>query len=74
MNWDQIAGRWVEMRGKVREQWGKLTEDDLDVIAGRRDQLVGLLQRRYGLTREAIEAQVAEFEQYLKDRWLRHSA
>lgn len=62
------------MRGKVREQWGKLTEDDLDVIAGRRDQLVGLLQRRYGLTREAIEAQVAEFEQYLKDRWLRHSA
>ena len=74
MNWDQIAGRWHEFKGKAQAQWGKLTDDDLDVIAGRRDQLVGILQQRYGATREAIEAQVKEFEQYLKDRWLRHSA
>ncbi|MBI4502314.1 MAG: CsbD family protein [Gemmatimonadetes bacterium] len=45
MNWDTIAGRWTDVKGKVRGQWGKLTDDDLDVIAGRRDQLVGLIQR-----------------------------
>ncbi len=74
MNWDQVAGRWGEIKGRVREQWGKLTDDDLDVIAGRRDQLVGLLQQRYGATREAIEAQVKEFEQYLTDRWNRRQS
>jgi uncharacterized protein YjbJ (UPF0337 family) len=74
MNWDQVTGRWGEIKGRVREQWGKLTDDDLDVIAGRRDQLVGLLQQRYGATREAIEAQVKEFEQYLTDRWNRRQS
>jgi uncharacterized protein YjbJ (UPF0337 family) len=74
MNWDQIRGRWAEVRVKVREQWGKLTDDDLDMIAGKRDQLVGLLQQRYGATREAVEAQVKEFEQHLKDHWQRNSA
>jgi uncharacterized protein YjbJ (UPF0337 family) len=49
----------------VLQQWGKLTADDLDVIAGKREQLVGILQRRYGATREAIEAQVKEFERRL---------
>jgi uncharacterized protein YjbJ (UPF0337 family) len=58
----------------VREQWGKLTEDDLDVIAGKREQLVGLLQQRYGATLEAVEAQVKEFEHQLKDHWQRNSA
>lgn len=52
MNWDQVAGNWKQVQGKAREQWGKLTNDDLDVIAGRRDQLVGALQERYGWARE----------------------
>jgi uncharacterized protein YjbJ (UPF0337 family) len=62
MNWDRIEGRWQETKGKVREQWGKLTDDDLDIIAGKRDQLVGILQRRYGETRDEMERQVREFE------------
>ncbi len=62
MNWDQVRGEWREAKGKVREQWGKLTDDDLDVIAGRRDQLVGVLQKRYGQARDEIERQVREFE------------
>ena len=62
MNWDRIEGRWQETKGKFREQWGKLTDDDLDIIAGKRDQLVGILQRRYGETRDEMERQVREFE------------
>ncbi len=62
MNWNQIEGSWKEMQGKVREKWGKLTDDDLERIAGKRDQLVGVLQRKYGEGRDEIERQVAEFE------------
>lgn len=50
------------MRGTVRERWGKLTDDDLDVIAGKRDQLVGKIQQRYGLASDEVERQVSEFE------------
>jgi uncharacterized protein YjbJ (UPF0337 family) len=63
MAWDYIEGKWKEMRGRVRERWGKLTDDDLDVIAGKRDQLIGLIQQRYGLARNEIERQVSEFEE-----------
>lgn len=62
MNANQIKGEWKMMRGKVAEQWGKLTDDDLEVIAGKRDQLVGLLQKRYGKAQEVIEREVKEFE------------
>lgn len=62
MNANQLKGEWKQLRGKVGEQWGKLTNDDLDVIAGKRDQLVGRLQARYGRAQEAIEKEVAEFE------------
>jgi uncharacterized protein YjbJ (UPF0337 family) len=62
MNWDTIEGSWKSAKGKVREQWGKLTDDDLDVIAGKRDQLVGTLQQRYGKTRDEVEQEVAEYE------------
>jgi len=62
MAWDYIEGKWKEMRGKVRERWGKLTDDDLDVIAGKRDQLIGIIQQRYGLQKDEIERQVSEFE------------
>ena len=50
MNWDRIEGNWKQFKGKVKEQWGKLTDDDIDVIAGKRDQLVGKIQEQYGIT------------------------
>lgn len=52
MNQDRIQGRWKQLKGKVKEQWGKLTDDDLDVIAGRRDQLLGRIQQRHGLAQD----------------------
>jgi uncharacterized protein YjbJ (UPF0337 family) len=61
MNWDQIEGKWKQASGKVREKWGKLTDDDLIAISGRRDQLIGRIQQRYGLAKEAAEKQVDEF-------------
>jgi len=61
MNWDQIAGSWKQLQGKVREKWGKITDDDLTVVAGKRDQLSGALQRRYGLAKEEAEKQLDEF-------------
>ena len=61
MNWDQLQGKWKQTQGKVREKWGKLTDDDLDVIAGKRDQLVGRIQERYGMAREEAEKQADAF-------------
>ena len=59
MNQDRIQGRWKQLKGKVKEQWGKLTDDDLDVIAGRRDQLLGRIQQRHGLARDEGRRQIA---------------
>jgi uncharacterized protein YjbJ (UPF0337 family) len=61
MNWNQIAGDWLRFRGRIQENWGKLTDDDLEVVAGRREELIGRLQIRYGLSREEAEKQVARF-------------
>ena len=63
MNKDTIEGNWKQLKGKVKEQWGKLTDDDLLEIEGRRDQLVGKIQTRYGITKEEAEAQVGTWEQ-----------
>lgn len=62
MNQDRIQGRWKQLKGKVKEQWGKLTDDDLDVIAGRRDQLLGRIQQRHGLAKDEAERQVKDWE------------
>ena len=62
MNQDRIQGRWKQLKGKVKEQWGKLTDDDLDVIAGKRDQLLGRIQQRHGLARDEADRQVSVFE------------
>jgi uncharacterized protein YjbJ (UPF0337 family) len=62
MNWDVVKGDWTQVKGKIKEAWGKLTDDDLDVIAGKRDQLVGLIQKHYGLARDEAEHQVERFE------------
>lgn len=58
MNWDQIEGKWKQMKGSVKQQWGKLTDDDLDVIAGNKDQLVGKIQERYGISQEKAEEEL----------------
>ena len=58
MNSDQLKGSWWQLQGKIKEQWGKLTDDDMDVIGGRFDQLVGKIQERYGMAREAAEREV----------------
>jgi uncharacterized protein YjbJ (UPF0337 family) len=68
MNWDQIAGQWKQMKGQLREKWGSLTDDDLEVIAGKRDQLVGRLQVRYGIAKEEASRQVDEFASSLKPK------
>ncbi|MGD9602319.1 MAG: CsbD family protein [Gammaproteobacteria bacterium] len=62
MNWDIAKGNWIEFKGRVREQWGRLTDDDLDVVAGHRQQLAGRIQQVYGLTREEAERQLEVFE------------
>jgi len=62
MNWDQAAGNWKQLKGKVREKWGNLTDDDFDRIAGKRDQLVGRVQERYGIAKDAAEKEVNEWE------------
>ena len=61
MNNDVLEGKWKQLRGKVREEWGELTDDELDQIAGKRDQLVGKIQEKYGYTRDEAERQVNEF-------------
>jgi len=65
MNWDQVAGNWKQMMGKAKEQWGRLTDDDPALIDGKRDQLVGRIQERYGIEKEAAERQLREWERRL---------
>lgn len=61
MNWDRIEGGWKQLSGKVKEQWGKLTDDDLTEIAGKRDQLAGKIQARYGVAKDEAERQLDDF-------------
>ena len=68
MNWDTVKGQWKQFRGQVKEQWGKLTDDDLDQIEGKRDQLLGAVQKRYGVARDEAEKQVSNFERSVSAR------
>jgi uncharacterized protein YjbJ (UPF0337 family) len=65
MNWDQVEGKWGQFKGRIREQWGKLTDDDLEMIAGKRDKLAGKIQERYGYAKEKAEEQLRQFERDL---------
>jgi uncharacterized protein YjbJ (UPF0337 family) len=60
MNWDQVVGKWDDVKGQIRQQWGKLTDDDLEQSAGRRERLIGRIQQRYGESKEAIERKLDE--------------
>jgi uncharacterized protein YjbJ (UPF0337 family) len=66
MNWDRIEGNWKQFKGKVKEKWGKLTDDDLTTVAGKRDQLAGLLQQRYGYQKDQAEKEIEEFSRSLR--------
>jgi uncharacterized protein YjbJ (UPF0337 family) len=61
MNWDRIEGNWMQFKGKAREQWGDLTDDDLDVVEGKRQQLAGKIQERYGLAKDEAERQIDDW-------------
>jgi len=61
MNADQLQGKWKQVKGSVKERWGKLTDDDIDVINGKHDQLVGKIQEKYGIARDAAQKQVDEW-------------
>ncbi len=65
MNWDRVEGKWKQVKGSAKIRWGKLTDDDLDVIAGQRDQLVGRIQERYGIAKDEAQRQVEEWNRTL---------
>jgi len=67
MNWDIVEGNWKQFKGKVKARWANLTDDHLDVIAGKRVQLSGKIQEAYGLTKDEAEQQIKRFEQLNKD-------
>jgi uncharacterized protein YjbJ (UPF0337 family) len=65
MNWDRIEGNWKQFKGKAKQKWGELTDDDLDTLAGRRDQLIGKIQERKGIARDKAEQEVNEWARTL---------
>ena len=69
MNWDQIEGNWKQLTGKLQAEWGKLTEDDINVVSGRREQLAGKIQERYGIAKDEAERQLAEWQRKASDAW-----
>lgn len=62
MNWDRVEGNWKQLKGKVQQQWGKLTDDSFDVINGQREVLAGKLQESYGITKDEAERQIKDWE------------
>lgn len=67
MNTDQMEGKWKQMKGALKQKWGKLTDDDLKIIEGNRDQLVGKVQERYGVARDEAQKQVEEWKRTQSD-------
>ncbi len=67
MNWDIVQGNWKQLKGKVREEWGDLTNDEIDEINGQREQLVGKLQEKYGLARDVAEKKADDFARGLQE-------
>ncbi len=64
MNWDQLEGKWRQLKGEARVRWGKLTDDDLELAGGHKDKLIGLLQERYGIAKEQATLEA--------DEWIGH--
>lgn len=72
MNWDRIQGNWKQVAGQAKAQWGQLTDDDLTVVAGRRNELAGKIQERYGIAREDAENQLSAWARSATDSWFTH--
>jgi uncharacterized protein YjbJ (UPF0337 family) len=66
MNWDQVEGNWKQLKGKIKEKWGKLTDNDLTTLSGKKDQLAGLLQQRYGYAKDQAEKELDDFARTLQ--------
>ena len=66
MDWNRVEGNWKQLKGKVKEKWGDLTDDDLDRISGQRDQLIGQIQTRYGLAKDEAEKQVDDWSKSIQ--------
>lgn len=62
MNWDRIEGNWKQFKGSVKQQWGKLTDDELDMIAGAREKLSGKIQEAYGISKDEVDKQISEWQ------------
>lgn len=69
MNWNRIEGNWKQLKGNVQKQWGKLTDDDFDVVAGKREALSGRLEERYGIARDEADRQITDWERSADERW-----
>ena len=67
MNWDQIEGKWQQFKGMARQKWAKLTDDDLEYIAGNKDQFTGRLQERYGIAKEEAQRQLEDWQSGLSE-------
>ena len=66
MNWNQVEGSWHQIKGKVREQWGRLTDDDVDTLGGKREKLAGKIQERYGISLEEADREIREWMDLLE--------
>lgn len=62
MNWDIVEGKWNQLKGNVKQQWGKLTDDQLDIVAGKREMLAGKIQETYGITKDEAEKQLTSWQ------------
>jgi uncharacterized protein YjbJ (UPF0337 family) len=67
MDWNRVEGNWKQVKGKIKEKWGQLTDDDLDTIGGRREQLEGKIQERYGLAKDQVRRDIDDW--YASQRW-----
>jgi uncharacterized protein YjbJ (UPF0337 family) len=67
MDWNRVEGNWKQVKGKIKEKWGKLTDDDLNVIGGRQDQLEGKIQERYGIAKDQVRKDVSDW--YNAQKW-----
>ena len=70
MDWNRVEGNWKQLKGRAKQQWGKLTDDDLTAAHGRRDELAGKVQERYGIAMDAARMQVDEWARRADDTWL----
>jgi uncharacterized protein YjbJ (UPF0337 family) len=70
MDWNRVEGNWKQLKGRAKQKWGKLTDDDLTTAAGRRDELAGRVQERYGVALDAARKEVDEWARGADDTWL----